>query len=159
DMDVARRLRRALAAPGAGQRLDRSPGFSGDLRNLPVQRLDIGLGAKVSVDAAEFRARHFSVRGAAPILVENIEENEALDAATGGTFAHASIPGVLVAAPPTSTNWRPRSETALVATDPQSDSWDPRVCMRLRCSPRRPTEPHLFDDARRRNAGNEPLAG
>jgi len=35
--------------------------------------------------------------------VENIEENELLDAASVGTSAHASIPGVLVDAPQTST--------------------------------------------------------
>src|SRR5262249_36863130 len=103
DMDVARRLRRALAATHAGQRLDRSPGVSGDLRNLPVHGLDIGLGAKVSVDAAEFRARYFAVRGAAPIFVENIEENELLDAATGGTSGHASILGMPADVPRTST--------------------------------------------------------
>jgi len=58
-------------------------GFSGDLRNLPVLGLDIGLGELVSVNLAEFRARYFTVRGARPILVENIEENKLLDAANG----------------------------------------------------------------------------
>jgi hypothetical protein len=58
---------------------------------LPVLGLDIGLGGQISVDPAEFRARYFAVRGAAPILVENIEENELLAAASVGTSAHASI--------------------------------------------------------------------
>jgi hypothetical protein len=64
----------ALAATQAGQGPDRGPRFSGDLRNFPVLRLDIGLGVQVSFDLAEFRARHFAVRDARPILVENIEE-------------------------------------------------------------------------------------
>src|SRR6516162_1565874 len=110
DMDVARRLRRALAAPRAGQRLDRSPGFSGDLRNLPIQGLDIGLCGQISVDAAEFRARYFAVRGARPVLVENIEENELLAAAKVRTSAHASIPGMLVDVPQTSMDWRGEAE-------------------------------------------------
>jgi hypothetical protein len=37
---------------------------------LPVEALDIGLRGKVSVDAAEFRARYFAVRCAATILVK-----------------------------------------------------------------------------------------
>jgi hypothetical protein len=94
--------RRALAATARGSGLDRGPRFSGDLRNLPVLRLDIGLGVQVSVNLAEFRTRYFAVGGARPILVENIEENELLGAATDGTSAHASIPGMLVDAPQTS---------------------------------------------------------
>src|SRR6266851_1891786 len=91
--------RRALAATYAGQGLDRGPGFSGDLRNLPVLGLDIGLGGEVSVDVAEFGARYFTVRGARPVLVEDIEENELLDAANRGTSGHTSIPGMLIDAP------------------------------------------------------------
>src|SRR5215469_17063679 len=92
-MRTWRGTRRALAATYAGQRLDRGPGFSGDLRNLPVLSLDIGLRVHVSVDLAEFRARYFAVGGACPILVENIEENELCDAANTGTSGHASVPG------------------------------------------------------------------
>jgi hypothetical protein len=76
---------RALAATHAGQRLDRGPGFSGNLRNLPVLGLDIGLGKQVYVDVAELRARYFTVRGARPVLVEDSEEGELLGAANGGT--------------------------------------------------------------------------
>src|SRR4029077_8004512 len=82
-----------LAATHAGQGPDRGPRLSGDLRNLPVLRLDIGLGEQVSVDLAEFRARYLTVRGARPVLVEDIEENELLDAANGGTSGHALISG------------------------------------------------------------------
>src|SRR6516165_7104308 len=95
--------RPALAATRAGHGFDRAPGLTGDLRNLPVLGLDIGLGGHIALEPAEFRARYFAVRGAAPILVENIEENELLDAASVGTSAHASIPVVLVDAPQTST--------------------------------------------------------
>ena len=66
--------RRALAATHAGQGLDRGPGFSGDLRNLPVLGFDIGLGEQVSVNFAKFEARYFTVRGTRPVLVEDIEE-------------------------------------------------------------------------------------
>src|SRR6516164_4112597 len=78
----------ALAARRAGHGFDRRPGSSGDLRNLPIKGLDIGLCP------AEFRARYLAVRGAATILVENVEENELLDTATGGTSAHLSIPTI-----------------------------------------------------------------
>jgi hypothetical protein len=71
---------------------------------LPVEGLDIGLGWKVSVDPGEFRARYFAVRGAGPILVENIKENELLDTANGGTSGHGSILRMPVDAPRTSTN-------------------------------------------------------
>jgi len=70
-----------------GQGFDWAPGLTGDLRDLPVLRLDIGLGEQISVDPAELRARYFAVRGPAPIIVENIEENELLDAASVGTVA------------------------------------------------------------------------
>src|SRR5207248_6275933 len=69
-----------------------APGFSGDLCNLPVLGLDIGLGEQVSVDLAEFRARHFTVRGARPVLVENIEEKEFFNAAYRGTSGHPQSP-------------------------------------------------------------------
>src|SRR5689334_14878018 len=87
------RPRRTSAATYPGHGLDLRPGFAGDLGNLPVEGLDIGPGGKVSVDPAEFRARYFAVRGAAPVLVENIEEDELLDAANGGTSGHVSISG------------------------------------------------------------------
>jgi hypothetical protein len=93
-------LRRALAATHAGQGFDWASRLSGNLRNLPVLGLDIGPGRQISIDPAEFRARYFAVRGAAPILVENVEENELLDVANGGTSGHASILGILVAASP-----------------------------------------------------------
>jgi hypothetical protein len=73
---------------------------------LSVLGLYIVLGGQISVDPAEFRARYFTVRCAAPILVKNIEENELLDVANGGTSGHASILVMLVDVPPTSTNWR-----------------------------------------------------
>jgi len=73
---------------------------------LPVEGLNIALGRKVSVDSAEFRTRYLAVRGTAPILVENIEENELLDAANGGASGHGSILGRLVEVPRTSTNRR-----------------------------------------------------
>src|SRR5580704_5131380 len=95
--------RRALAAAHAGQCLDRGPGSSGDLGDLSVLGLDIGLGEQVSFDIAEFRARYFTVRAARPVLVEDIEENELLDAAKGGASGHASIPGMLVGPPPIAT--------------------------------------------------------
>jgi hypothetical protein len=63
---------------------------------LPVLGLDIGLGGQISIDPTEFRAWYFAIRGAAPVLVENIEENELLDAASGGTSTRASIPGMLI---------------------------------------------------------------
>jgi hypothetical protein len=63
---------------------------------LPVLGLDIGLGGQISIDPTEFRARYFAIRGAAPVLVESIEENELLDAASGGTSTRASIPGMLI---------------------------------------------------------------
>src|SRR5205807_6011103 len=93
-LDVMCRLRveQALAATHAGQRFDRAPGFSGDLCDLPVLGLDIGLGEQVSVDLAEFRARHFTVRGARPVLVENIEEKEFFNAAYRGTSGHPQSP-------------------------------------------------------------------
>src|SRR5262249_23024880 len=116
-------LRQALAAPHARQGFDRAPGLTGDFRDLPVLGLNIGLGGEISVDPAEFRAPYFSVRGAPPLLLENIEENELLNATKGGASGHASILRMLVDVPPTSTNWRRRRETALVATDPQADSW------------------------------------
>jgi hypothetical protein len=58
---------------------------------LPVLGLDIGLSGEVSVDVAEFQAWDFTVRGAGPVLVEDIEENELLEAANGGTSGNASI--------------------------------------------------------------------
>src|SRR5215471_3550432 len=168
-MRTWRSTRRALAATHARQRLDRGPGFSGDLRNFPVLGLDIGLGVHVSVDLAEFRARYFAVGGARPILVKNIEENELLDAANSGTSGHVSILGILVDVPQTSTNWRRRSETVLlaIARDQHltgsllhafSASPNRLAAERPRCAPRRPTELGLVGDGRR-DAGSEPAAG
>jgi len=52
-----------------------------------------------------------------PVLVEDIEKNELLDAANAGASGHAAILGILVDTPQMSTNrWR-RSETAPVAPD------------------------------------------
>src|SRR6516164_5939008 len=92
-------------------------GFSGDLRNLPVLGLDIGLGELVSVNLAEFRARYFTVRGARPVLIENIEENELLDAATGGNVYPCVNPRNAGRAPADIDYWRRRSETAPVGPD------------------------------------------
>src|SRR5262249_62352047 len=80
----------ALAATHAGQGFDRRAGFSGDLRDLPILVLDIGLGKQVCVDLAQRRARYFTVRGAHPVLVEDIEKDELLN------------PGVCRGAPPPS---------------------------------------------------------
>jgi hypothetical protein len=63
-------------------------GFSRDLGNLRVFGLDIGLGEQVYFNVDEFRARYFTVRRARPVLVEDIEKNELLDAANGGTSGH-----------------------------------------------------------------------
>ena len=102
-------------------------GFSGDLRNLPVLGLDIGLGELVSVNLGEFRAWYFTVRGARPILIENIEENELLDenieenelldAATGGNVYPCVNPRNAGRAPADIDYWRRRSETAPVGPD------------------------------------------
>src|ERR1700730_7097781 len=87
------------AATHAGQGLDRGAGFSGDLGNLAVLGFEKSLGKQVSVDLGEFRARYFTVRGARPVLVEDIEENELLNAANGGTSGHMSILGMLIDMP------------------------------------------------------------
>src|ERR1700757_3527393 len=109
--------RRALAATHAGQGLNRDPRFSGDLGNLPVLGLDIGLGEQIPVDVVEFRARYLAVRGARPVLIEDIEEYDLVDAANGGTSSNSSISGMLIDAPHISTNRRRRSERALIASD------------------------------------------
>src|SRR6266446_4588656 len=88
-----------LAATHAAQGLDRGAGFSGDLGNLPILGFEKSLGKQVSVNIGEFRARDLTVRGARPVLVENIEENELLNAANGGTSGHMSILGMLIDMP------------------------------------------------------------
>src|SRR6266446_1356353 len=88
-----------LAATHAGQGLDRGAGFSGDLGNLPVLGFEKSLGKQVSVDIGELRARYFTVRGARPVLVEDIEENELLNATNGGTSGHMSILGMPIDMP------------------------------------------------------------
>ena len=89
-------------------------GLSGDLRNLPVLGLDIGLGVQVSVDLAEFRARYFAVGGAPPHLVETLKS---MNGRTAEHLAMRQSPGMLVDAPQTSLNWWRRSEMAPVAPD------------------------------------------
>jgi hypothetical protein len=79
---------------------------------LPVLGLDIGLGKQVCVDFAELRTRYFTVRGARPILVEDIEENELLDTANSGTVWPCVNLRILVDVPRISTNRRGPSKTA-----------------------------------------------
>src|SRR6516165_53320 len=105
-------MRRALPATHSGEGLDGGRGTSGDLGGLQLLGLDEGLGEQVCVDVDEFRARYFTVRGARPVLIEHIEENEVLDAANGGTSGHGQSPGMLVDVPQASTNRRRRGETA-----------------------------------------------
>src|SRR6266481_686204 len=88
-----------LAATHAGQGLDRGAGFSGDLGNLPVLGFEKSLGKQVFVEIGELRARYFAVRGARPVLVEDIEEYELLNSANGRTSGHMSILGMLIDMP------------------------------------------------------------
>src|SRR6266478_225058 len=108
-----------LAATHAGQGLDRGAGFSGDLANLPILGFEKSLGKQVSVNIGELRARYFTVGGARPVLVEDIEENELLHAANGGTSGHMSILGMLIHMPRRSLigGWRRAAQECGKRTD------------------------------------------